>query len=282
MGIHDTRDHRESGDHEVASIRTIEAGVYADRILAGEVSTAVSASEEELREIVAQGRQAWLDVIERNLRLVRFLARRHHLRSGRPVEELFQEGCLGLMEALRRFDSQRGVRVATVAGPWVTAAMGRVDDHATLTAGEAKRRDRRRRARVASAELSQAFLREPTVGEVAAHVGEAARQVARHLTHEADSVSLQAMAGDVADIPDDRWDPGALPTTTTALDVRRMVAGLPPLHRLVVEARYGLGPRTEQATWRDVARSLGMGVMRTRRLEAEARAMLRADERLSA
>lgn len=263
-----------TAEREQGLTARIDAAVYAERVLAQDVTSGVCANTAELTTVVAEGWQAWQELIELNLRFVRYLARRHHTRSGRPMDELVQEGCLGLMEAIRRFDSGRGTRLATAAGPWITAAMSRVDDYATLTPGASKRRDRRRVVRKVAEELWQAYHRDPTTAEVAARVREPAATVAQHLTDEPQCVSLNASSGQEWDPPDLRWDPAVAYEEATVQRARQLMACLPSAHRRVVEIRYGFAGDSPTA-WKALARSLGVGVARARRLEHEAREMMR-------
>lgn len=109
---------------EAELARRIEAGLYADRLLAGDVPpTAHDCGPEELAAVSSRGREAWQRMWLANLRLVMLLAadraRRHQL----PVDELFQDGCLALALALQRFDVARGLRFTTLAHEFVRRAL---------------------------------------------------------------------------------------------------------------------------------------------------------------
>lgn len=262
-------------DHEMAQARIIEAGIYADHILSGGLVSDTGATPSELATISLRGKQAWREVVQAGLRLVGYLAAQHRRRSGRPWEELFQEGCLGFMEALRRYDYRRRLRISTAVVPWITAAMGRVDRHVTLTSAQAKHRDRSQRAYRAAVEMSQVSGRDATIQEIAAEMEESIPRVALLLARQGHAVSLQSLIGGGWDLPDSRFDPGILALTVSDREIRRLVETLPPLERRVIELRYGFGSGVPVA-WRDTALVLGVGVARARRLESEALAHLRA------
>lgn len=259
---------------ETALAARIEAGVFAEHVLAGDVPAGVDATDDELATVVEAGRAAWVALIEAHLGLVGHFAAREERRSGQARDELFQEGCVGLIEALTRFDHRRGLRLATAAGAWIRAAMSRVDAHVTLSPNAAKWRDRRSRTRRLAGDLSQAFGRAPSPAEVAVCAGEDVDRVARWLGAEPDAQSVETDGGG-ADLPDRRWDPGALSPSPSA-DVRVLVEELPAAERQVIQARYALGACDAVATWAQVATSLGMGVTTVRRLETSALGRLRS------
>jgi RNA polymerase sigma factor (sigma-70 family) len=247
--------------------------MYAERLLACDVPRRVEATDDELEAVAEAGRAAWDTLIRAHLALVGHFAAREERRTGQPRDELFQEGCVGLIEALRRFDYRRGLRLATAAGTWIRAAMGRVDAHVTLTPNAAKWRDRRSRVRRMAGDLSQTFGRVPSPAEVALHAGEDVDRVVGWLGADADAQPVETDGGG-ADLPDRRWDPGALPSPLSA-EVCALVDGLPPAERRVIEARYALSTGAARATWSQIATSLGMGVTTARRLEASALRRLR-------
>lgn len=102
--------------------RRIEAGLYAEHLIAtGDHRHPHSA----LRRVVEDGSRACETLFRRNLRLVMKLAGRAANRTGLPLDDLFQEGCLALGEAIRHFDHGRGMRFSTLAHEYVSRALGR-------------------------------------------------------------------------------------------------------------------------------------------------------------
>lgn len=102
---------------EVRLAREIEAGVVARAALDGLVEPG-DATTEELQALVELGERAWQEMWLSNLRLVWQMANRH-CPIGDDVDEYFQDGCLGLAEAILRWDHTRGTRFSTVAWPWI-------------------------------------------------------------------------------------------------------------------------------------------------------------------
>lgn len=109
---------------EVELSKTIEAGLYAEKLLAGELESALDASDEELEWLVAEGERAKLRFTESNLRLVVSIARKY-ARSGMPIIDLVQEGNTGLMRAVEKFDYTKGYKFSTYATWWVRQAITR-------------------------------------------------------------------------------------------------------------------------------------------------------------
>ncbi len=113
--------------------RTVEAGLLAAEALAGRGSLARDATGMELETLVELGRRAEDAFVTANLRLVRLIALRVALRSSLPVDDLFQEGCVALTEAVRRYDPDRRVRFASFAYPWIHSRMAAsVAEHQTI------------------------------------------------------------------------------------------------------------------------------------------------------
>lgn len=109
---------------EVALARAVEAGTLATALLEGvSVPVSVEATHAELEAVAAAGRAARERFLLANGRLVMAEARRVSVRLSLPVDELFQEGWLGLSEAVDRFDHTRGARFAAVAVPWIRARL---------------------------------------------------------------------------------------------------------------------------------------------------------------
>ncbi|MDO5091945.1 MAG: sigma-70 family RNA polymerase sigma factor [Propionibacteriaceae bacterium] len=109
-------------DQETELARRVEAGVYADQLLR---SGDERYDSDALQELVRRGQNARQELFESNLRLVMRLAHDVSKRYQLPVDDLFQEGCLALAHALRRFDYQRGVRLSTMAYDWILRSLKR-------------------------------------------------------------------------------------------------------------------------------------------------------------
>ncbi len=252
---------------EVRLARAIEAGVLArevretGRVLAG-------AARSELVELERLGHAAQRRMVAANVRLVSVVVGRSTRLPDNTRADLFQDGCLGLIEAVRRFDHARGYRFATYAlhriRAAVTASALRSQALGGLTAARVREL---RRLRWAEAELSQSLGRTATAPEVAAFVGRDPDWVAELLEYEV-VVPLEAVA-------DELIDPEAVePFTTTGLD-RFLLERLAPARREVVELRYGFADGRTRSL-REVADAVGSTLGVVRRLEREALRELRA------
>lgn len=109
---------------EVELSKTIEAGLYAEKLLSGELESALDVTDEELEWLVAEGERAKLRFTESNLRLVVSIARKY-ARSGMPIIDLAQEGNTGLIRAVEKFDYTKGYKFSTYATWWVRQAITR-------------------------------------------------------------------------------------------------------------------------------------------------------------
>ena len=259
--------------NEVVSLqRRIEAGVLARAArLAG--TAPAGATEEELRLIETDGEQARQRFIRANLRLVRMVARQVAARSHLPEADLFQEGCVGLIIAVNRFDHTRGFRFSTYALFWIRAYVcGSAARQLGALNLPTSRAEQLRSARGLEAELTQTLGRPPTVGEVAEALGRDQAWTATLLAHQAPA-SLDGLP------PAERdrlADPGGEAHGVYAgqTTVRDLLWRLDKLARRVLELRLGF-VGGEPRSYADTARTLGMSVSRVRRTEARALETLR-------
>ena len=157
---------------EVGLARAIEAGVLAASALARE-ELPCGADEADLRQVVEAGRVAQDQFQRANLRLVAALAHKWAGRTRLPAEELLQEGCLGLGEAVRRWDYGRGLRFVSFAyrlveGAILAAAARRCGELDVSAAAARSMLEARRAMRTLEASLG----REVQVSEVAQRLGE--------------------------------------------------------------------------------------------------------------
>ena len=162
----------------------IEAGLLArDARLSG--SGFRDATDHELRLLEASGERARERFIRANLGLVGMISRQYAARCQLPDAELFQEGCLGLLTAVQRFDHVRGYRFSTYALFWIRAFVGAA---AAKLLGAmnlpTSRAEQLRSARGLEAELSQGLGRPPTVGELAQALGRSESWTAGLLAHQ--------------------------------------------------------------------------------------------------
>jgi len=268
---------------EVRLAFTIEAGVLATARLAAGVRDSVL--RDELRILAREGEQARLHMVQANLRLVVSLARRM-TPSGTPLFDHVQDGTLGLIHAVRKFDYRRGCKFSTYATWWIRQAITRGMTDAERTVRLPVHVATRLHTCLAlRQQLTVEWGREPTVPELAMAVGIAPGQLAALLDVPHDPVSLEAAieanpGGE--QVPDrDAPDPGELAAATVVREqVRAELGSLSPLEREILSRRFGL--RGSPSDRKVVAAELDIGYERLRRLEREALASLRADPSLAA
>jgi RNA polymerase primary sigma factor len=221
-------------------------------------------------------------LVEQNLRLVISIARGYNGR-GVPLEDLIQEGALGLQRAAERFEPDRGFRFATYATWWVRQAMMR----ALLVDGRLVRLpsyigERVKAVRREFATLQMRLGRDPSADELAAETGLSVRQVEEALALASQPVSLERPIGQ-----DDEWTlaevvPDGHPRPDEEAEtssLREEVAGallgsLAPRTRLVVTLRYGIG-QSRRFSVDEVADRIGVSPARVKQIEAEALRRLR-------
>lgn len=254
-----------SADQVTLLAGQIEAGVLARE--ARLTGRAGGATEEELRTLEELGRQAWGRFVRANLRLVAMVASQAAARSRLPEADLFQEGCLGLMVALQRFDHRRGYTFATYALFWIRSYVGASSARQLGALNlPTSRAEQLRAARGVQAELAQQLGRVPTTGEVAAALGRGERWTATLLAHQAPTSLDGLLAVDGPQVVDAGAATVEVADQVAGPDVGVLLDELPGAERQVLRLRLGFtdaGP----CSLAETARRQGTTVARVRRLE---------------
>lgn len=252
---------------EAALARRIEAGVLARALRAGEWAMEHGPAPADLDALERDGVRAHEVLVSSNLGLVWLVVRPIAARSGLERAELFQEGMVGLLEAIPRFDPTRG-SFATCALPWVRMRVWEAAATALGSLGLPPGRAKAwRQVRALEASLTSELGRVPDPGEVAAACGRSEGSVRALLAYEP--------VGHLGDVePADRSEPPA-PVGSDAVSVRRLLRRLDAFDRAILAHRFGLGGRASR-TCGEVAALLGRSEATIRRRERAALALLRA------
>jgi RNA polymerase primary sigma factor len=240
------------------------------------------AEERELARLKDLGdARAKRRLIECNLRLVMSITR-NYTKAGVPLLDLIQEGNLGLIRAVEKFDYKMGYKLSTYATWWIRQAVTRAlaDQGRTIrlpvhVAEQVRRVQRSRR------ELAQKLNRDPSVEEIATDSGFTDERVRELFDLVEDPVSLETPVGDgesmVADLIEDvksESPDGASSDNARSAELAQAVEHLNPRMKLVVVRRFGLDGQPPQ-TLEEVGAELGITRERVRQLETRALRELR-------
>ncbi|WP_084215763.1 sigma-70 family RNA polymerase sigma factor [Pseudonocardia spinosispora] len=274
-----------SAEEEVDLAKRIEAGVFAKHVLDTDESL-TSGRAADLRALVRDGERARNHLLEANLRLVVSLAKRYTGR-GMPLLDLIQEGNLGLIRAVEKFDYAKGFKFSTYATWWIRQAItrGMADQARTIRLPVHLVEQVNKIARV-KRDLHQRLGRDATHEEIAEESGIAVEKIADLLDHSRDPVSLDMPVGNEEEAPlgDFIEDAEATDAETTVIshllhdDLRRVLATLDDREQNVIRMRYGLDdgqPRTLD----QIGRTFGLSRERVRQIEREVMAKLRVGDR---
>jgi RNA polymerase sigma factor (sigma-70 family) len=286
-----------SAEEEVALSQRIEAGVYADQLLddvtrelgrrpepayEATLPSGKTATVAELRAIAADGEQARQHFLAANLRLVVSVARKYP-RSQMSLLDLIQEGNLGLIRAVEKFDYQRGFKFSTYATWWIRQSISRAIAQSGRTirlpvhlGEEVGRMTRARR------DLTRELGRDPVDAEVADAIGVDVARVEELTRLAKDPVSLQSPVGDdeesaLEDFVKDAVIPGPEDIVLASYansDLHRLVERLDERSATVVRARYGMDDG-ETHTFAEIGTRLGLSRARIQQIEREAIGQLR-------
>lgn len=246
-------------------------------------SLASREEEIELAHRIRSGDKQALDrLVAANLRFVVAVARRYK-HCGVPLEELVNEGNMGLILAARRFDQTKGVRFLSYAIWWIRQSiLGALARDGHIVRIPAGRLDRARRVTRASRQLSQILQRTPEAREVAAELGLAERQVREVWDIGRHDVSLDAPVAGSEDasllelLPDaEGADPsGDLEREQLATTLACGIQRLPEREAQIVSRYFGLGGYHPEAL-SEIGQSMGVSRERVRTIKDRALTRLR-------
>jgi RNA polymerase primary sigma factor len=273
-----------TAEDEVELAKSIEAGLFADEKLRGSFSLD-GAEVADLEFLVAEGERAKQRLIEANLRLVVSIAKRY-IGRGLVFLDLIQEGNLGLIRAVEKFDYTRGYKFSTYATWWIRQAITRAiaDQARTIRVPVHMVETINKLARV-QRQLHQDLGREATPDEIAAEMGIDPDRVTDIQRIAQEPVSLQSPIGEEeSDLGDFIEDADAVvPIEAAAFimlqdQLERVLDDLSCREQRIIQLRFGLidgHPRTLE----EVGREFGVTRERIRQIESKTLAKLRHPSR---
>ena len=274
-----------TADQEVDLAKRIEAGVYASELLRrhdAREAPLKPARRKALEAVAEEGHQAKLHMLRANLRLVVSVAKKFGNR-GVPLLDVVQEGNVGLIRAVEKFDYTKGFKFSTYATWWIRQAISRglPEQARTIRLPVHVNEDVAKVAR-ARRELTQRLVHAPTDEEIAAISGHTPERVAELRGYGRDPVSLDAPVGEegdsvLGDLVLDATGPSAADTVEHRAMVShlgRLIDRLPAREALIVRMRFGLYDGRPH-TLDEIGTHLGLTRERIRQLEKLALAKLR-------
>ena len=271
-----------TAEEEVELAKRLERGRAARRRLNQSGLNLVDAEYDRVERQVRDGEMARKHLIQANSRLVISMAKKY-MGQGVPFLDLIQEGNLGLMKAVEKFDYRRGYKFSTYATWWIRQAITRaIADQGRTIRVPVHMSDRIRRLYHVSRKLEQELGREPTPEEIGEDMELPAKKIGWMLKISQRPLSLEKPVGEekdseLGDFIEDEDLPTPADTASRRLlreEIEAVLNALTPREARVLQLRFGLTDGRSH-TLKEVGEKFGVTRERIRQIETEALARLR-------
>lgn len=266
---------------EVELAKRIQRGAEASSRLARGVRS--EAHRQELQRLIEDGLAAREYLILANSRLVISVAKKY-ASQGIPFPDLIQEGHIGLMRAVKKFDHARGFKFSTYATWWIRQAISRaVADQGRTVRIPVHMGEQIRNMLKARERLMQDQGRPPTIDQLAEALEAEPHEVSRMLQYAQRTASLDAPLGEEGDlelgevIEDEQVPPleDLAEEHFMEAEVLKALESLPPREARVLRLRHGI-PNRQSLSLQEIGRRIGITRERVRQIEAKAMRRLRS------
>ncbi|MBR6516572.1 MAG: sigma-70 family RNA polymerase sigma factor [Bacilli bacterium] len=276
---------------ELEFARLVQDGLMAKEKLEQCEKSGKKLNEEEVKELedkVSLGKQAQDMLIDANLRLVVYIAKRY-MGRGLPFSDLIQEGNLGLMKAVLKYDPTRGFKFSTYATWWIRQSITRaIADKGRNVRIPVHMHECINRLARTKRRLVQELHREPTIEELAEEMKTTVEKIIELQRVAQDSISFDNAVGDeedstLIDLVADDNTLNPLEYTEKTLyreEIDDVLQTLTPREEMVIRLRYGIGVDRSH-TLEEVGKIMGVTRERVRQIEAKALSRLRHHQRMN-
>jgi RNA polymerase primary sigma factor len=279
-----------TAEQEVELAKRIEAGLYAQEKIrqadAKEIAKIPVKLRRDLQAIAADGARARNHLLEANLRLVVSLAKRYQ-GKGLTLLDLIQEGNIGLVRAVEKFDYTKGYKFSTYATWWIRQALQRaIADQGRTIRVPVHMVEQINKALRVKRDLATEFGREPTFGEIGVVLEMTAERVEEILGYGRETLSLETPVGDdgtatFGEFIEDMDAPVAADVVDFGLlqdRLRSVLSTLPERSAVVMRMRFGLDDGRSR-TLDEVGKELGLTRERIRQIERDTLRELRRSDK---